>query len=201
MRLRRRTRRKKPHKRPPAAGQQAETFVSLLDREDVFVIDTETTGFNQSAEIVEFAAIDTTGALRFLELVMPKGKIPKSAINVHGLTRDYLKQQDALPWPEHHDAIHQLLDGKVVIGWSVDFDTRMTRQTCEKYGLPMPSMTSFDMLNHYRNYGPARDSYKLQSVVDAEGLAFDGDAHTAEADARAVLAIMRSLSQQNEPRE
>ena len=40
---------------------------ALLDRRDVLVHDTETTGVGSTAEVVEVVAIDTTGTLRLVE--------------------------------------------------------------------------------------------------------------------------------------
>ena len=48
---------------------------ALLDRKDILIIDTETTGIDARAEVVEIAAVDTTGALRFRALSIPVGPI------------------------------------------------------------------------------------------------------------------------------
>ena len=168
-------------------------YGELFDRPDVLIVDTETTGLGPRSEIVELAVIDTTGTLRFAAPVMPQGRISGAASDIHGLTRARLRELGAKPWPEHHAEVHALLSGRLMIGWNVGFDERMIRQTCERYGLPMPRLAFFDMLAFYRRSGPERDRYSLGNVLHAEGLQWEGTAHRAEADARAVLAIMRSL--------
>ena len=55
----------------------------LLNREDVLILDTETTGLNENAEIV--AIVDTTGTTRYSAPIMPKGRIPSA--DIHGLTQ------------------------------------------------------------------------------------------------------------------
>ena len=170
-----------------------QNICGLLNRKDVLILDAETTGVSQKAELLELAVIDTTGALRFQVLIMPHGRISRRASNVNGLTRDVLKKENAQPWPHYHAAAHALLNDKIILGWKVDFDARMIRQTCNRYDLVSPVMDTIDILEHYRDHGPPRQSYKLEAVMQAEGLAYEGTAHRAEADARAVLAVMRTL--------
>ncbi len=55
----------------------------LLNREDVLILDTETTGLNENAEIVEI--VDTTGTTRYSAPIMPKGRIPSA--DIRGLTQ------------------------------------------------------------------------------------------------------------------
>lgn len=43
----------------------------LLNRTDVLILDTETTGLGHTAELVELAIVDTTGKVLFDELVKP----------------------------------------------------------------------------------------------------------------------------------
>ena len=43
-----------------------EQWAIWLDRPDVLIIDTETTGLGNKAEVIEVAVLDTTGAIRFL---------------------------------------------------------------------------------------------------------------------------------------
>ena len=178
----------------PVARYDGLTFGELLDRPDALIVDCETTGLGPRAEIVELAAVDTTGVLRFAAPVMPRSRISSDASDIHGLTRVRLRELEAKPWPEHHVEVHALLDGQLVIGWNVEFDVRLIRQTCERYGLEPPRVAWSDVLAFYRKHGPERRSYRLGNVLRAEGLRREGSAHRAEADARAVLAIMRKLA-------
>ena len=169
-------------------------FGNLLDRTDVLVVDVETTGFGPRDEIVEIAVVDTTGALRLAAPVMPRGRIPRRASDIHGLTTAKLQHLNAEPWPTRYPDLHALLEGSLVIGWNVAFDVRMIRQTCEMYDLRPPRIATNDILMLYRAHGPKQTSYSLGHVLKAEGLAVEGDAHRAETDARAVLEILRRRS-------
>ena len=71
------------------------TFGELLNRQDVLILDTETTGLGKAAEVVEIAIVDTTGATRLNTVVMPVGRINSEASDIHGLTRKKLRELKA----------------------------------------------------------------------------------------------------------
>ena len=48
-----------------------EPWHTLLNRHDVLIVDTETTGLDERAEVIDVAVIDTTGAVRFDAVSMP----------------------------------------------------------------------------------------------------------------------------------
>ena len=52
----------------------------------MLVVDVETTGFGDRAEVLAVAAVDTTGRVLLNTVSMPQGRIPTAASNVHGLT-------------------------------------------------------------------------------------------------------------------
>ena len=91
----------------------------LLNRPDVLVVDVETTGLGDRAEVLAVAVIDTTGRVLLDTVSMPQGRIPTEASDVHGLTRPRLRSMGARPWPEVHGELVELLRGaKIVIAWS-----------------------------------------------------------------------------------
>ena len=75
----------------------------LVDREDVLILDTETTGRGQRAEIIEIALIDTTGNERFLSLCKPEKPIPITAMRVHKITDRMVA--DAKTWVDIHEMV------------------------------------------------------------------------------------------------
>ena len=76
----------KNQKRQPTSESSTDVR-DLLDRDDVLLVDTETTGLSDKAEVIEIAAIDTVGNLRLSVLSMPEGRISSGASRVNGLTR------------------------------------------------------------------------------------------------------------------
>lgn len=172
----------------------------LLDRDDVLVLDSETTGISESAEIIELALLDTTGAVRLDTLVMPKGHIPAAASNVHGITRQDLRKADAPAWPDVHHAVCKLLQAtKVVLIYNAEYDTRLLRQTAERHGLTMPAFASRCLMLDYADYRrvPTRKNgwrwFKLVDAARQHDIAVQ-DSHRAAGDARLALALMRAVA-------
>ena len=85
-------------------------WTSLMNRKDILIVDTETTGLHKRAEVIEVVAVDTTGKLRFNSFSMPQDSIPIAVSNIHGLTRPYLKNAGAEPWPHVQMRLAPLLE-------------------------------------------------------------------------------------------
>ncbi len=176
-------------------NEGASTSVSdLLDRDDVLLVDTETTGLGETAEVIEIAAIDTLGNLRLSVLSMPEGRISSGASKVNGLTRRKLESEGAKPWPEIHEKVKSELESaSVVLAWNAPFDVRMLNQTIERHELSDIQVEIADLLPAYRRFRPD-GRHRLVDAVKREGAKWSGDGHRAEADCRAMLAVLREIA-------
>ena len=184
-RRRRRAGRSKPR---PARGPATPTWAPWLDRPDVLILDTETTGLGERAEVIEVAAIDTTGAVRYEAMSLPVGRISAGAARVNGLTRRKLKAGGARPWPEVHAELASLFrSAAAVLAWNADFDRRLLSQTAKRHGLTQPRVMWIDAM---RESGGG----SLAAAAKAARVRPDGPAHRALTDARTVLAVMRAKS-------
>lgn len=94
--------------------------------ETVF-LDTETTGLDDDAQVVEIAIVDDTGAVLFESLVKPTVPVEPEAAAIHGIGPDRLASAPA--WPELADQVRAVLEGKTVVIFNSDFDTRLLQQT------------------------------------------------------------------------
>lgn len=99
-------------------------------------LDTETTGVDDDAEIVEIALLDANGLVLAEYLVRPSAPVPPEAVAIHGITDDDLA--DAPAWPEVAAHINTLLEGRLVIAHNADFDARLVKQTNARYQLVQP---------------------------------------------------------------
>lgn len=168
---------------------------ALLDREDVLILDTETTGLDASAEVIEVAAIDTTGKLRLSRLALPEDGIPSAASRIHGLTASVLVAKDAHAFPAvHHDLVPLLRTASVVLAWNASFDKNMLIQTAQRHGLTprLPRVTWLDLQAGYQAAHPF-ESRRLDDVVRKQCPGLKDTAHRAEGDCRRVLAVMKAV--------
>ena len=189
----------------------ARTWKSLLDRRDVLIIDTETTGLDSSAELVEISIIDTTGAVVYDELVMPQGHIPPDASRIHGLTKNKLEQQGALPWSRHYEAVKTaVLESKVIRVYNLEYDEMIITQTCRRYSLPpilsvadrngvKLGCSMLDYANHRKVPGYYGDYrwHKLEVACRYEGIPASHQDHRALSDCQMVLSLMRAVASGN----
>ena len=124
---------------------------------------------------------------------MPQSRISADASYIHGLIRKRLRELSATPWPEHHATVTGLLaQATVVIGWNIGFDMRLLAQTAKRYGLETSGVLTADLLQYYRELRPGKRA-RLIDALQNEGVEAFTDLHRAEADCRAVLALIRQL--------
>ena len=182
------------------------TIAEMLDREDVLIFDTETTGFARWSEIVEISIIDTRGDVRLNTVVMPRGAVLEDVVKVHGLTKERLAEMDAPRWPDVFESVQAVLgDAQVLAAYNFAFDRRMIEQTNQKNGtgfdprLTMPSTCC--ILREYERFASlGLADVKLPSSKDLSAVctALTGeepsDGHRALPDCRATLAVMRVMA-------
>ena len=187
----------------------ATSWKDLLNRRDVLVLDTETTGFDASSEVVDIAMIDTTGTRRFNAPVLPKGPIPRAASNIHGLTRAKLESLGARPWSEvHSKAVALLNSASTVLIYNAAYDLRLLGQTAKRYALSF----SFDRSKIHciqlayaalrREPSPYRaGEWKWHKLAEAHAFECKGgkrrasvQSHRAESDCQMVLEVLRAVS-------
>ena len=175
----------------PVAHDERETWANLLHREDVLIVATETTGIDESAEVIEVALIDTTGERRCYALSLPVGPIAPEATMAHGWTRRTLREAGARHWPAVHDeCVGTLRSAKVVLGWNVSFDQRMLYQTAERHQRQLPRLRWRDVMRDYAAIRGGR-RHRLEDAAMREGVAHEERA--TGGDCEVVLGIMRAM--------
>ncbi|BDU37168.1 3'-5' exonuclease [Vibrio nigripulchritudo] len=103
--------------------------MKTLNIENAVILDTETTGLGNDAQIVEFSAICAmTGKVLVNELVKPTVSIPSEATAIHGIT-----DSDVAGAPDFHAVFSTyflpLLNGRGIIIYNSDYDTRLIIQS------------------------------------------------------------------------
>ena len=144
-------------------------IASMLDRDDVLILDTETTGIGPGAEVIEIVAIDTTGGLRLSRLSIPCCPISQGSQEIHGLDDNALNAAGASPWPEVHGEARAVLENAhQVLAWRADSDVRFIAQTCARHGLAPPGVRWADVRPAYVEARPG-GAHGLASAMRREG--------------------------------
>jgi len=167
------------------------------------ILDTETTGLDDQAEIVEISIIDQLGNVIFDSLVKPQKPIPAEATAIHGITNDMVAT--APSWADIHDEVCRIVSCKPLVIYNADYDMRLMAQTAALYGLqPVTANAGVHcaMLAYAEFYGDWNDykgSYRWQRLTAAaaqQGVVTDGQAHRALADVMMTLGVLQAMAQQ-----
>lgn len=179
---------------------------SLLALPQFCILDTETTGIDNNAEIVEIAILDKNNQTLLNQLVKPTEPITKELTGIHGITNEEVKKSPSFKtvWPKVRKV---LKENQPIIVYNSTFDTRLIIQSCQKYGTT-PKLDRFKwncaMEKYSQFFGEWSDywgNWKWQKLISAARWAsnyLDCDihgAHRALNDCRNTLLVLQALSQ------
>lgn len=169
----------------------AEIASSILQKNPVY-LDTETTGLDKNAEIIEIAIVDDAGQTLIDQLVRPSRTIPLDAIKIHGITDNMVAT--AKSWPVLWPTIRGLLQGKTIAIYNAEFDVRMMRQSLERYRLPWrETLITRDVLDLFTNYRGALRRFRLDEAREWFQIPLQ-NAHRAVDDALLLRAVLRRMA-------
>lgn len=163
------------------------------------ILDTETTGLDWSAEVVEISIIDQDGNVVFDSLVKPTKPIPTEATAIHGITNEMVA--DAPTWGQIHEDVCRIINSKPLVIYNMNYDVRVMNQTAFFYGMSLGNEASVycAMLTYGEFYGEKNrsGSYKWQKLSNAarqQGVVVDGAAHRALTDVQMTLGIIKAMA-------
>ncbi|MDS0826045.1 3'-5' exonuclease [Serratia marcescens] len=165
------------------------------------VLDTETTGLDDKAEIIEIAVIDANGKVLLNTLVRPSKPIPPEATAIHGITDEMVK--DAPTWPEVSPQLCSLISGKTIAIYNAEYDLRLLEQTDRVWKVTpkisvMPQVVCA-MHEYAEFYGQKseRGGYKWQKLTaaaDQQGVTIEGTPHRALSDCLTTLGVIKAMA-------
>lgn len=162
----------------------------LHDPETV-ICDTETTGLDSAAEIVQIAIITVRGETLIDALVRPNGAIPAEASAIHGIT--FKSVAEALSFKAIAPDIRAALAGRRCLIFNRSYDYRLLKQSALLDGadpyIALPSSASFEcvMLPYSAWVGePGRDGYRWQRLP--------GGDHSARGDCLATRRVLFQMA-------
>ncbi len=162
-------------------------------------LDTETTGLDARAEIVEIALVDHNGSVLLDSLVKPTRRIPWDATRVHHITDEMVA--GAPTWAELWPQVQAILHGRRVGIYNAEFDLRMITQShaAHKVAETAAGSNAFCIMKLYAEFFGERGSYgdyKWQGLDKAArqcGIDLP-NSHRAGADARLARAVLEYMA-------
>lgn len=181
----------------PRPAASASTWAKqLLERDDWILVDTETTGFDGAAEVIDLAVLDRRGTVLLETLLRPGRPIPYAASRVHGLYDRDLQHAPTFAeiWPQ----LRALLSGRTLVAYNVEFDARLLKQTAQRHGCVAHLDKRDCVMRRYVEFRRAlrphesRRSYSLEDACAHHGIPPGG--HRALADCRVTHRLIRAMA-------
>jgi len=193
--------RSSPPVSPPAAPasddhspEQQRAQEWLADPETV-ILDTETTGLSEKAQVLELAIIDMQGQELLNTLVKPSSPIGAKAREIHGITREHVREAPTVADLAMH--LRAILQDRRVVTYNADFDERLLRQSLEAHGVEMPRGVTFEcaMRTYAEWYSPGGRWQKLGNAASQTGTHVAGTPHRAMTDCQTTLGVINAMAQ------
>lgn len=163
----------------------------------VVYLDTETTGLDGQAEIVDIAVISGEGEVLLETLVRPVRRIPLVASGVHGICDGDVA--DAPAWDAIFPEFERITQGRRIVVYNADFDRRIVSQCCAQYALAALELTWQCAMRAYAEFcaEPGKQGgfkwHRLDRAANRFGVSPGG--HRALADAIVCRAVVLGMAQ------
>lgn len=159
------------------------------------LVDTETTGVEDSDEIIEICITDMHGSVLFDSLIKPTKKLLKpEIIEKTSIDMDMLKDQPT--WPEVWPTIKPLITERQIVAYNAAFDYRLIEQTCEIYDIDFaikyPKQCAMLVYAQYKNvWNSWHGEYKWHKLPRGK--------HRAHGDCKALLKLINKMATDEPP--
>ncbi len=163
---------------------------------DTYFLDTETTGLSPRTDrIVELAISDENGTEVCNTLVNPGVHIPASAVAIHGITNQMVREPEVPTLEQIWPRLRQILNGKRVVAYNIGYDRQFFPDQLACAGEVCCAMHRFTRYMH-DHHNPDKLPYKvlnLEKATEFIGYSWSGEAHRAWADTLACKAVWEWL--------
>lgn len=156
-------------------------------------LDTETTGLDPGAEIIEICVIDHDGSVLLDQLIRPTRSIPFDAMQIHGITNEIVIT--APDWPTVWPQLEKVISGRYIGIYNAGFDIRMMKQSHQKYSMTwdFSEKRVFDVMKLYAEYTGASRWVSLDIAGRQCGIPLP-NSHRASADTQLLRAILQYIA-------
>ena len=180
--------------------QAVQIAQKVLQAQPVY-LDTETTGLDSKAEIVEISIVDHDDTLLFESLVRPTRPIPPDSSRVHHITNEMVKS--APTWAEVWPSVRTHLDRRVIAIYNEEYDLRLMQQSHQVHRMPWQerykSICIMKLYAQFRGiFDPRRRTYRFFSLEEAgrsAGISIP-NSHRAQDDTHLARALLQYIAAQ-----
>ncbi|MFA6735155.1 MAG: 3'-5' exonuclease [Sphaerochaetaceae bacterium] len=166
---------------------------SVIERKDVLLFDTETTGLGPDARIVEISVLSTQGRLIASELLDPEIVMPEKVSMINGITAVMLQGRRKF-WEIAPNVARLMSDGTFV-AWNTPFDIARLQYEFERISFLYPSPDIDDaMVRYCRFSGRTENRCAMHKASDELGITMTQQ-HRSAGDCRMMLEIIRRMAQ------
>ena len=167
------------------------------------ILDTETTGLGDRAEVVELALLGVDGQVHFNSLLRPsRARVESGARRVHGIGDRMLVGAPGLD--EVWEELEPLLQRSRVVVYNARFDRRLLRQSVAAAGLTDRhgslrrhwecAMLQYASLAYAVGHSRYHRWQKLDEACRQMRVATDGTAHRALGDCQRTLGLLHKVA-------
>ena len=165
------------------------------------VLDTETTGIGPGAEAVQIGVLSSDGDVLMETLVRPLRPIPPDAVAIHGITNEMVTGAPKIS--ELCDELRALLTDHHCVVYNSEYDLGILKSSTNLRGLlinwthtPLTWQCAMRSYAEFRGEPGRRPGepkwHKLTEACRQQGIVVQ-DAHTAIADCRMTLQVVRKM--------
>ena len=156
-------------------------------------LDTETTGLDPSAEIIEMCVVNHDGTVLLETYVKPVRPIPLDAVRIHGISGEMVA--DAPNWPEVWPTVEAVIRGRYIGIYNAEFDLKMMRQSQQRYGMAweFPFSRVFDVMKLYADYSANQRWVSLETAGRQCGIPLP-NSHRARADTLLLREVFQFIA-------
>ena len=158
------------------------------------VLDTETTGLQDSDEVVEIAITDMYGKTLYSQRFYPDKEVDYGAQKVNHLSKKVLEGNPKFS-ADHWNTIKDIIAGRKILGHNIPFDKRLIAQTLKRYGVADDTDVVFagmyDSKTIAKKWMSAK-SYSLNKLTTQIGIERE-ELHEAADDCRMTVEFLNRL--------
>lgn len=183
--------------------QAITTARQWIEHKNLLIIDTESTGLDDDAQIVEIAVVDLDGRDILNTLIKPTCEISPQAAAVHGITPEQVANAPLFSdlWP----FLSALFRNRLLLSYGAGFDFRLLRQSAQAAGsitreddpgwqIGCIMQAYADFYGQWSDYFQSNKFQKLTAAADQLGIHLEGKAHGALYDAQLARLVLLHIS-------